>query len=201
VDEGLPPPGAAYISGMVGDLLGSEPIRPLMRAEYDQLVEAGAFDEEHLELIEGRLVLMSPEGPRHADVVSVVTELLVLALRGRARIRPGNPLAVSDRSEPEPDVAVVALGDHSRSHPTTGFLAVEVSLSSLRKDRLIKPTLYATADVQEYWIVDLAADTVPVLTDPVDGFYRTVTTKVPGEEITLAAFPDVTVSVAEILGA
>ena len=190
-------PVGGYAPGMVSEL-GVE--RPLRRAEYDQLVEAGAFEGEHLELIEGKLVLMSPEGPRHADVQSVVSELLTLALHGRARIRHGNPLAVSDTSEPEPDVSVVPLGDYRAAHPETALLAVEVSFSSLRKDRMVKPALYAGAGVAEYWIVDLVSDAVIVLTDPVDGFYRSVRTYTSGEAVTLVAFPDVAIGVDDVLG-
>ncbi len=185
---------------MGADLLGLEPTRPLRREEYDRLVDAGVFEGERLELIEGRLVLKSPEGPRHAAVIGAVTELLVLALQGRAMIRPGNPLAVSDTSEPEPDVAVVALGSYSSAHPGTALLAVEVSHSSLRKDRFIKPALYAGAGVLEYWIVDLVADVITVLKDPADGGYASVTTHGAGQSVTLAAFPDVTLAVDEILG-
>lgn len=185
---------------MSADLLGLEPMRPLRRAEYDQLVELGVFDGEKLELIEGRLVLMSPEGARHAKVVARIHRALLLALDGRAIVRTGAPLAVSTTSAPEPDVAAVPIDDVP-GHPTTAFLAVEVSDSSLRRDRFIKPALYAGAGVPEYWIVDLAADAVIVLRDPVDGGYATSTPAARGHVIALVAFPDVSVQVEEILGA
>ncbi len=185
---------------MTADLLAGEPTRPLRREEYDQLVEAGVFEGEHLELIEGKLVLMSPEGPRHADVIATLNRMLVLALGERAVVRPGNPLAASDTSEPEPDVAVVAAGSYRTAHPATALLAVEVSHSSLRKDRSIKPSLYATAGVLEYWIVDLTTDTVTVLRDPVDGAYTSTSNRRAGQSITLVAFTDVTLAVDDILG-
>ena len=50
--------------------LAPERPRPLRRTEYEHLVEAGAFTDERLELLEGVLVSMSPQGTEHADVVS-----------------------------------------------------------------------------------------------------------------------------------
>jgi Uma2 family endonuclease len=50
-----------------------------------------------------------------------------------------------------------------------------VSLSSLRRDRIVKQRIYAQADVADYWIVDLRHDVVIVHRDPSDDGYRTVT--------------------------
>jgi len=36
--------------------------RPLRRDEYALLVEQGRFEDEHVELLEGTLVQMSPQG-------------------------------------------------------------------------------------------------------------------------------------------
>ncbi|MGQ0464092.1 MAG: Uma2 family endonuclease [Sporichthyaceae bacterium] len=183
---------------MSTDLLALEPTRPLRREEYDRLVEMGVFVDEKLELVEGRLVLMSPEGARHAKVVARIHRALLLALDGRAIIRTGAPLAVSDTSSPEPDVAAVPV-DEGPGHPTTAFLVVEVSDSSLRKDSFIKPPLYAGAAVPEYWIVDLVADAVRVLRDPVEGGYASAASYGAGQSIGLVAFPDVSLAVSEIL--
>lgn len=184
---------------MTADLLAGEPTRPLRRVEYDRLVEAGAFEGERLELIDGRLVVMSPESARHAAVVARLMRLLVLALDGRAEVRVGAPLAVSDLSEPEPDVAAVPLGDYSAAHPVTAHLAVEVSHSSLRRDRVVKPGLYAEAGVQEYWIVDLGGQAIVVLRGPSAGGYTSTATYTAGQRIALAAFSDVLLAVDDIL--
>src|SRR5882757_1018755 len=181
------------------EALDLEPVRPLLRADYDRLVEAGVFEDERIELIEGRLVIMSPEDAPHASVGSALTRLLVLALEGQALVRVGSPLAVSDVSEPEPDLAAVALGDHSAEHPQTAGLAIEGSHSSLRKDRLIKPALYAAAGIAEYWIVDLQARAVTVLTEPDGVGYQHSTVRHHGQQITLVAFPGVTFEVSAFL--
>jgi Uma2 family endonuclease len=182
-----------------GDALEREPTRPLLRREYDQLVELGAFEDEKIELIDGRLVHMSPEGAPHAKTISFLNHLLVIALNGRARIRVGSPLAVSEVSEPEPDLAAVAIEDDRLDHPETAYLAIEVSSSSLRKDSVVKPRLYGGAAVPEYWIVDLKDRCVVVLTEPTaDGFARSER-RGPGESIPLVAFPDVTFAVDDFL--
>jgi Uma2 family endonuclease len=176
-----------------------EPIRPLLRAEYDFLVDAGLLEGEPVELLEGRLVLVSPEGPQHASTQMRLTRLLTLALGERAWVRTGNPLAASEVSEPEPDVAVIDPGDYDSMHPATARLVVEISSSSIRKDRLVKPTIYAAAGIPEYWIVDLPADSVTVLRDPRAGGYATAQSYGRGTCIALLAFPDVVLEVDAFL--
>jgi Uma2 family endonuclease len=175
------------------------PIRPLHRVEYDRLAELGCFEDERLELLFGTIVTVSPPGPEHSDVVCRLMTRLVVALDGRAMVRAQVPLAVSDDSEPEPDVAVVPLGDYTREHPRTARLVVEVSESSLRKDRGLKAPLYAAAGIEEYWIVDLVDRVVEVHRAPRDGRYTEVSRE--GRESTLRplAFPDVAVALGDLL--
>jgi hypothetical protein len=45
------------------------------------------------------------------------------------------PFALSDVSEPEPDFAIVPLGDYANEHPATAYFLVEVAHTSLAQDR------------------------------------------------------------------
>jgi len=179
--------------------LGPERIRPLRRDEYDRLVAAGCFEDEKIELLDGVLVEMSPQGVGHAYAIQQLIMLLVPALVGRAVVRPQSPLAVSDDSEPEPDLAILPSGDYSRQHPTHALLVIEVAESSLRKDRRLKAALYARAGIPEYWIVNLADGLIEVHRASRDGAYSQVTTHRPGETIGPQAFEDVRVPVADIV--
>ena len=105
------------------------------------------------------------------------------AVGDRADVRVQLPLAVSDDSEPEPDIAVVAPGSPFGGHPTTAFLVTEIGASSLSKDRSIKAELYAEAGVIEYWIVDVNEDVVEVYRAPVRGRYTTMSTHDRGATI------------------
>jgi Uma2 family endonuclease len=173
--------------------LGPERLRLLRRAEYDQLVELGAFQNERIELLRGALVTMSPQKPPHANVPAVLHRHFVVSLGDRAVVRSHSPLALGEWSEPEPDLALVPPGNYVAAHPTTAFLVVEVADSSLRKDRHIKAELYAEHGIPEYWIVNLAEQVVEVHTDPKNGRYRVVVTRGATESISPLAFPDVTV--------
>jgi len=62
--------------------------------------------QARLELIDGKLLEMSPIGPKHIEVVNNLDELLHAALAGQARISVQNPVLLSDHDAPQPDVAV-----------------------------------------------------------------------------------------------
>ena len=186
---------------LLADLVAPERLRPIRRSEFERMVEEGLFRDERVELLQGVLVEMSPQGTRHAAIVQRLTTLLVPPLVERAAVRIQLPLAASMDSLPEPDVAVVATGDYDQAHPTTAFLVIEVAESSLNKDRLVKAALYAAAGVQEYWIVDLLASVVAVHTDPVSGRYSREISFRPGDTLRLRAFADLEIQVAEVLRA
>ena len=177
--------------------------RKFTRAEYNALGRAGILrEDEHVELIFGVIVEMSPIDRRHVLSSKRVYDTLMIALRERADVFQGAPFAASDESEPEPDTFVAPLGSPDRDHPSHANLVVEVSRTSLAFDRVTKARLYAHANVDEYWIVDLIRGRVEVRRDPItaDGLWGTMTTHLGGERIAPRAFPDVEIVIDEILG-
>jgi len=177
-----------------------ERLRPLRRSEYDRLVAAGVFGRERIELLFGQLVTMSPIDPSHDEAVGTLDELLKAQLGGRARVRVQGSFAASDESEPMPDILVVRNQRYWRDHPDHAYLVIEVSRSSLRKDRGVKAQLYGSVAVEEYWIVDVVGGCVHVLREPDGaGSWRAHRVASRGEVLTVAAFPNVRIPVAEIL--
>jgi len=177
-----------------------ELFRPLKRSEYDQLIGLGVFDDERVELIQGVLVKLSPQEAPHASTVQKLTQLVIARLQERGSVRCQLPLALSDNSEPEPDVAIVPLGDYETEHPRTALLIIEVSDTTLRKDRR-KATVYASAGVAEYWIVNLGDRAVEVYSSPEGDRYAEVRTLRTGDTLRpqARALVDVAIAVAEIL--
>lgn len=135
--------------------------------EYHRLIELGAFDKsEPVELLEGLLVRMSPKTPRHERAIRWLNRWLVNAVDDATHeVGVGCPLTLAD-SEPEPDFVVLARGTPSPYHPATAALAIEVAVSSLRRDLHVKAPLYAAAGVLEYWVVDVDGGRVVVHRDP-----------------------------------
>ena len=156
------------------------------RAEYDRMVELGALEDLPVELLDGVIVEVSPQGEQHFAVIQALNVLLAASAGMRLRVQ--GPFAAGDFSEPEPDVAVAHEQDPSR-HPTTAALVVEVVVTQHAAARRKVP-VYAAARVEAYWIVDVPRRTVEVLTDP-DGetFRRTAVLRgddpltVPGLEV------------------
>ena len=175
-----------------------ESVRSFKRSEYDQMVELGLFQDERVELIRGVLVTMSPQLAPHASTVQRLNQLLMTRLQGRFTLRIQSPLALSDDTEPEPDVAVVALGDYDAEHPSTALLIIEVSDTTLNKDRG-KAAVYASAGIGEYWIVNIGARTVEVYSSPDGDRYAEVRTLRAGETLRPAELVDVAIAVTEIL--
>jgi Uma2 family endonuclease len=190
------PRGVAFSHDAV---LPPEKVRPLRRAEYDRLVALGMLRGEHVELLHGRLVRMSPQGEPHVFSVTRLNKLLVRALGDRAEVRVQAPFGASDVSEPEPDLAVVPPGDYLHDHPSLAFLLIEVADSSLQDDRRIKGPLYAAARVPEYWIVDVAAGVVEVHRDPRPDGYASVTRHGREATLTVPNFEDVVVVVGDVV--
>lgn len=130
-------------------------MRGLRRVEYDALVATGLLDGEPVELIEGALLRMSPQDAVHAKIIRRVARQLAPQLPQGWELTMQLPLAVSDDSEPEPDIAVVPVDDDPYTHATTAALVVEVARTSHRVDLQVKPQLYAAAGVPDYWVIDV----------------------------------------------
>ena len=173
--------------------------RRFTRQEYERIAQTGMFEHERVELLHGVIVAMSSIGPPHSSTVMRLTALLVPLLAGRALVRIQDAFAVLDESEPEPDVAVVPLGEYDEAHPTEAHLIVEVADSSLRHDRVVKGPIYAAAGVPDYWLVDLTDRVVEVHRRPGPEGYARVTRHRRGGRIRLQAFPDLGVRVSDFL--
>lgn len=175
--------------------------------EYEQLAETGQLGpEDHVELIEGEIVEMAPIGGRHGMVVTRLNKLFaILAYHDHALVAIQSPMRVPPGSEPEPDCQLLQprlLGVPRHPSPQDVFLVIEVSESTLRHDRDVKMPLYAGAGVEELWIVDLDNNRLDVYRQPLreERRYHSVEVLLPGDHVAPLAFPELKLSVSEILG-
>lgn len=136
------------------------------REQYYHLAEEGWFRGQRVQLINGEIIQMPPQGRPHARTIFLIRDALAEVFARPAHVETQVPLNALDDSDPEPDV-VVFPGDvrDYDDHPTTALLVVEVADSSLRLDRR-KAGLYAAAGVPEYWIADVNQKQIEVYRDP-----------------------------------
>jgi Uma2 family endonuclease len=168
--------------------------------DYHRLVATGVFAGRSVELLEGLIVEMAPEGPEHSDSIRESADWLRANLGERAKVSEAHPVTLA-QSEPEPDIAVVVNQRYRDRHPSTQdiFLIIEVAYSSLDKDYNEKLRTYAEAGIPEYWLVDLLNQRVMVMRQPQDNCYQS------SEEYRAGAiqplqFPELNVPVAVLLG-
>src|SRR2546428_6769732 len=95
---------------------------------------------------------------------------------------------------------------YPQEHPALPVLAGEVAESSLALDRLHKGSLYARAEIQDYWIVNLVDRVLEVYRDrgpdssaPYGWRYRSVTTLAPPAAVAPLAFTTARIAVADLL--
>jgi len=177
----------------------------LTLAEYDAMLAQGILDEsrhQRIELIHGEMREMSPPGPMHDEMVNRIDEWCYdvfdrSQVRNRTQSAIGIPLL---DSAPQPDESVVRRKDYSttRPQPDDVLLVIEVSDSTLAYDRDEKAILYASAGVQDYWIVNLQDWCVEVYRDPSAGGYREKRTFDGDDTVSPLAFPNVSLNLAEL---
>ena len=139
VPEWLRPPGGGFVAADLDRLTGLPP---------------------HTELIDGSLVLVSPQKRFHDRTMQHLQLGLQSTLPANLDVAREMSIVLAERQRPEPDLSVIrieALGDGSETwYPAEAVvLAVEVvSLDSQLRDRERKPQLYARAGIQHFWRVE-----------------------------------------------
>ncbi len=180
--------------------------RLFTREEYHAMGKAGILGRgERVELLEGEIVAMSPIGSRHAAGVDMLTKAFYATanIGDRAIVRVQNPAATSSTSEPEPDLTLLEPKEDSYAsghpRPEDILLLVEVADSSLYYDVNVKLPHYAAVGIPETWIVNLQDDQVEAHTEPSSEGYRASRIYRIGDTISPTAFPDLKISVNDII--
>ncbi len=146
--------------------------------EWHELVDSGLLEGKPVELLEGNIVEMSPEGIEHSYTNQSVSDYLRDLLRGQAHVRDAHPITL-DNSEPEPDIAIVQLPAtiyrHHHPYAQDIYWLIEVSKRTLQKDLEEKTITYARNGIPEYWVIDLKNRKLIVHTQPENSRYSQIT--------------------------
>ncbi|MBX9803365.1 MAG: Uma2 family endonuclease [Caulobacteraceae bacterium] len=142
---------------------------------FERMFELGILNDlgPRIELLEGRIVEMSPIGGEHGDtsvdLAVVLSNALssIPTLRDALRVSAAVTLRIGDYSAPEPDVLVARRRNGRKYYEAAdAVLVIEVSVSTRDNDLAIKRPLYARAGIPEFWIVEPEARLIRVLRDP-----------------------------------
>ncbi|MCC3446994.1 MAG: Uma2 family endonuclease [Microcoleus sp. PH2017_29_MFU_D_A] len=179
--------------------------RLLTVEEYHLMGKAGIFPQgDRVELIEGELVQMAAIGTRHAGCVNRLNRLSAAIPETRAIIAVQNPVQLTDRTEPQPDVVFLQprADYYSTAHPTPSqvLLLIEVSDSTVDYDRDVKVPIYARSQIAEVWLVDLEAQCLEVYRQPTPNGYSLIQKFWRGQQVSPLAFPDWEVNIDFVLG-
>ncbi|HEY7312325.1 MAG TPA: Uma2 family endonuclease [Gemmataceae bacterium] len=179
------------------------------REDYYRLCHEEWFLERRVQLIGGEIVEFGPSHNWHDAALTLTQDQLRAAFGTGYWVRIRGSLDVSDCSVPDPDLAVIAGSPRQyRKHgnPETALLVVEVSEATLWFDRDRKSSLYASANVADYWIVNLVQRQLEVYRDPVAdstqlfGFrYNSRTILDPPDTVSPLAVSQASITVADLL--
>src|SRR5438045_3836729 len=155
--------------------------------DYYRMGESGVLrPDARVELLDGRIIDMSPIGPFHGGVVNRLNRLMGKLSNGRWLVSAQNPLHLDEYSEPQPDLMLLkcADDDYTSRHPTPRdvFLLIEVADTTLIYDRKEKLPAYGGAGIPEVWILNLSARTLEVYRQPHFAGYSSTQTLRAGEK-------------------
>jgi Uma2 family endonuclease len=134
-------------------------------ADLDQLNPDGPYGEldalKHIELIDGELIVMSPQTEFHRLMVEGLCFELKRQAPSEFTATREMDVVLGERQRPCPDVSIVsaaaATADLNRTFytPDDVSMVVEVvSRSSEIRDRETKPRRYAEAGIRHFWRVE-----------------------------------------------
>lgn len=161
--------------------------------DYHQIIKTGILSDRPVELLEGTIIEMSPEGALHRKKCDAVADYLREKLRGYAKVYEAHPITLST-SEPEPDISIVrlpvSLYDNRHPYPEDIYWLIEIYDKTLSKDLQQKRLIYAEAGINEYWVIDAEKRELKVFKNLFNGDYQQEETYKNGT-ISSLGFPEI----------
>ena len=183
--------------GLVPDEIAPGEIRRMHVEEYMRLVDAGCYEDERVELLDGVVVEMSPQGEDHAHLIVLFTRLLARRLPQDFMVAPQCTYRLPPLSAPEPDFAIVTAPSVWRKQHAAVWV-IEIAVTSQRRDRGLKAKIYAKGGIPEYWVID-AAKLVYIHLDPSPDGYRSIIRYDVTDQLAPRAVPQLVISLDDLM--
>lgn len=162
-------------------------------ARCDELWAHGFFtSDDRVELLDGQIVTKLEASPRHVYGLTDLRTRLLLQFHTRATVLNQGTIFLLQDGRPDPDIALIRL-ETPRDRlplPEDIHLLIEVSDSTLARDRETKLALYARDNILEYWIVNLEQNQLEVYREPDGTRYASSFTVKNGAATACLGFPN-----------
>ena len=143
--------------------------------DYLFLDQAGVFNGSETELVDGDVIVMSPEWRPHFRIKSDLLYLIRRAVEDIGLpyfVGTEGSIALSETDMPRPDILLTSEVHGDGAIPRASVpLVIEVSSSTLNDDLGLKATRYADAGIAEYWVVDVNGRVIHQMWAPAGGIY------------------------------
>ena len=165
-----------------------------------RMQEAGILDADaRVELIDGGLVEMAPEGVPHVRLKMQLARAFLTRAGDDIAVIVDSTLRLSEQDAPDPDLYLydAAIPLEAVDGSNVG-LVVEVAHTSLERDLGAKADLYAAHGVAEYWVVDLVGRRVSVHRRPMNGRYDEITHHAESDALAPMAFTALSIRLVDL---
>ena len=163
---------------------------------FEHLSDTGIFGEAHVELLNGEILVKTMQKPPHAQTVRQLSKLFEQLFGERALLSAQLPLVMlappPDFLEPDLTLLKLPAEQYKDRNPTSNdaIVVIEVSDTTLERDRGAKLEAYARNKIPEYWILNINETKLEVYREPKGNEYRSRTLFTAGEGVTLLEFED-----------
>ncbi len=171
--------------------------------DYDEMIRHGILtSDDKVELLNGIIIEKMPKGIKHAAINDLVAEVFREKLGNQVIIRNQNPIVLDDYSEPEPDLVLakppreIYLERHP--NPEDILLIIEISDSTLGRDRVTKSLAYAKAGIRQYIVLNVQDNSLEDYRQPAADGYQSKQTYRTGDSLNLTSFPDIEIKVEDL---
>ena len=139
------------------------------REQFNEIGDMGLFEGRRAILVEGEILAMPGMKDPHRTALTLADQALREAFGKQVFLSVQCPFDIGKATDPEPEIAIIegSIRDFAGRGLTEAALIVEISDTTYSYDRREKASLYASAGVQDYWIVRLKTRQLEVRRQPV----------------------------------
>jgi Uma2 family endonuclease len=149
--------------------------------------------------------MMAAKGIGHENIKHALNLAFAKAAPAGIYVAIESTIQLSDTVLVEPDLTLISQSVYAQGpkgfakpKPQDVLLLVEIAVSSMKYDRVVKARLYARYGIREFWVIDANKLITFVHTGPEGDGWASIMERGPHEALTTPALPEFSVALASI---